>query len=67
MNKIVKKKQILDWLESGKFLTSSMAVQLFGEFDLPKVISQLKRKGADISSEYDVEYGHAIKKYYIKK
>lgn len=63
----MKKKQILEWLESGKPLTSLMAVQLFGILSLSRVISQLKREGADIVSEYDVAYGHAFKKYYIKK
>lgn len=63
----MKKKQILEWLESGKPLTSLMAVQLFGILSLSRIISQLKREGADIVSEYEVAFGHAHKIYYIKK
>lgn len=62
-----KKQEILEWLKSGKPLTSLMAVQLFGCLNLSKVISQLKKDGIDIVSEYRVEFGHAFKKYYIKK
>lgn len=50
--KVSKKQLILEWLESGKPLTSLMAVQLFGCMNLSRIISKLKKEGHDIKTEY---------------
>lgn len=68
MNKIMKKKEILDWLESGKPLTALMAVQLFGTMNLSRIISSLRKEGHKIEIEMIAgANGQKFGKYFIAK
>jgi hypothetical protein len=46
-----KNNEVLNWLKSGKPLTSLMAVQMFGITNLPSVIFRLRNKGYVIKTE----------------
>lgn len=61
-----KKQEILEWLESGKPLTSLMAVQLFGCMNLSRIIAKLRKEGRDVKVEY-FKYtdGSRWAKYYM--
>ncbi len=67
MKTVSQKKQILNWLETGKKLTDLDALSLFGCRRLASRIHELKSDGHPIVSEMiEIESGKRIARYRMK-
>lgn len=60
-----KKKQIIEWLSSGKPITALMAIQMFNCTNLPSVIYHLRKEGYSIDTERLVNENGVFVRYVL--